>query len=184
GRAGRPCGDAERAPATGLRAAKKYQVFNGAIDCTLITVDPIAPPAREQAADASAPRAMPEGALMVANRLRKNLRNSRAWREREGIECFRAYDADIPEYAAAIDVYAGTSGVRWLHVQEYAAPADIPAALARTRLNNLLAAARDVFEVPHERVALKTRAVGKGGSKYARTRPDRGEFLVVREGDA
>ncbi|MDQ2701823.1 MAG: bifunctional 23S rRNA (guanine(2069)-N(7))-methyltransferase RlmK/23S rRNA (guanine(2445)-N(2))-methyltransferase RlmL [Pseudomonadota bacterium] len=179
------CGDAELARATGLRAAKKYQVFNGAIECTLITVDPVAPPAREQAANA-APREMPEGAQMVANRLRRNLRTLKAWREREGVECFRAYDADIPEYAAAIDVYteAGNQAQRWLHVQEYAAPADIPAALARTRLNNLLAAAREVFEVPRERVALKTRSIAKGGSKYARTQPHRGELLVVREGDA
>ncbi|MDG6348745.1 bifunctional 23S rRNA (guanine(2069)-N(7))-methyltransferase RlmK/23S rRNA (guanine(2445)-N(2))-methyltransferase RlmL, partial [Luteimonas sp. 8-5] len=179
------CGDAELARATGLRAAKKYQVFNGALECTLIAVDPVAPPERERAPDAQ-PREAPEGQQMVANRLRRNLRTLKAWREREGVECFRAYDADIPEYAAAIDVYteAGDDARRWLHVQEYAAPADVPAALARTRLNNLLAAAREVFDVPRERVALKTRAVGKGGSKYARTADRRGETIVVREGDA
>src|SRR3546814_10702106 len=80
------------------------------------------------------------------------------------------YDADIPEYAAAIDVYteAGNPAQRWLHVQEYAAPADVPAALARTRLNNLLAAAREIFEVPRERVALKTRSIAKGDRKSTR----------------
>ena len=183
------CGDAELARATGLRAAKKYQVFNGALECTLISVDPVAPPEREQRPGAE-PREVPEGQQMVANRLRRNLRTLKAWRERDDVECYRAYDADIPEYAAAIDVYTRADGApgdparRWLHVQEYAAPADVPVALARTRLNNLLAAAREVFDVPRERVALKTRSVGKGGSKYARSEPHRGELMVVREGDA
>lgn len=176
------CGDAELARATGLRAGKRYQVFNGAIECTLLVADPVAPPQRERSGDTT----LSEGAAMVANRLRKNLRTSKAWREREGVSCFRAYDADIPEYAAAIDVYAEADdpASSWLHVQEYAAPSEIPADVARRRLNELLAAAREVFGLPRERIALKTRSVGKGGSKYATGFERRGEFLVVREGDA
>ncbi|MFC7301437.1 bifunctional 23S rRNA (guanine(2069)-N(7))-methyltransferase RlmK/23S rRNA (guanine(2445)-N(2))-methyltransferase RlmL [Cognatiluteimonas weifangensis] len=177
------CGDPALARATGLRAAKKYQLFNGALECTLIVVDPVLPPARE---DADAPPPLSEGARMVANRLRRNLRKLKAWREREEVACYRAYDADLPEYAAAIDVYAEADDParQWLHVQEYAAPADIPEALARRRLGELLAAAREVFALPRERIALKTRAVGKGGSKYAGGFERRGEFLVVREGNA
>ena len=175
------CGDAELAHATGLRAKKKYQVFNGAIECTLIVVDPIAP---ARTVD-DAPATLGEGAQMVANRLRKNLRRLRAWRRQEDVTCFRAYDADLPEYAAAIDVYETDEAVprTFLHVQEYAAPASIPEDVQRRRLNELLAAAREVFEVPREQVALKTRARGKGGSKYGRF-DQRGEFLTVREGDA
>lgn len=178
------CGDEALARATGLRAARTYQVFNGAIECTLLVADPVAPPQRERAA--APPAVLSEGATMVANRLRRNLRATKAWREREGVACFRAYDADIPEYAAAVDVYAEADDPArlWLHVQEYAAPADIPEAVARRRLGDLLAAAREVFALPRERVALKTRAVGKGGSKYAGGFDRRGEFLVVREGDA
>ncbi|RNF81723.1 bifunctional 23S rRNA (guanine(2069)-N(7))-methyltransferase RlmK/23S rRNA (guanine(2445)-N(2))-methyltransferase RlmL [Montanilutibacter psychrotolerans] len=177
------CGDAELAHATGLRASKKYQLFNGAIECTLIVVDPIAPPQRERS-DEPMP-ALGEGAQMVANRLRKNLRKLKSWREREGIACYRAYDADLPEYAAAVDVYETDEAVprRYLHVQEYAAPAEIPEETQRRRLGELIAAAREVFEVPREQIALKTRAKGKGGSKYGRF-DQRGEFVVVREGDA
>jgi len=176
------CGDAELAYATGLRAAKKYQVFNGAIECTLIVVDPIAPPQRERGEQ---PQALSDGAQMVANRLRKNLRKLKSWRAREDVTCYRAYDADLPEYAAAIDVYTTDEAAprTFLHVQEYAAPADIPEADQRRRLNELLAAARDVFAVPREQIALKTRAKGKGGSKYGQF-DTRGEFVVVREGDA
>lgn len=178
------CGDADLAHSTGLRAAKKYQLFNGAIECTLITVDPVAPPQRERTAGEDAP-ALAEGAQMVANRLRKNLRKIKAWRQREAVTCFRAYDADLPEYSAAIDVYQTDEMAprTFLHVQEYAAPDDIPEPLQRRRLNELLAAAREVFEVPRDQVALKTRSRGKGGSKYGRF-DQRGEFLSVREGDA
>ena len=179
------CGDAELARATGLRAAKKYQLFNGAIECALITCDPVQPPVRERPAD-EAPRPLSEGAQMVANRLRKTHRAAKAWRAREGITCWRAYDADIPEYAAAVDVYTDeATGLRWLHVQEYAAPPEIPVDVARRRFQDLLAGAREAFEVPRERVAVKTRARGKGGSKYAESGASaRGDVFVVREGAA
>ncbi len=45
------------------------------------------------------------GAQMFANRLRKNLQRLDPWAEREHIDCFRVYDADMPEYAFAIDLY-------------------------------------------------------------------------------
>ncbi|GGZ61967.1 ribosomal RNA large subunit methyltransferase K/L [Lysobacter xinjiangensis] len=182
------CGDESLARATGLRAKKTYALFNGAIETVLLTVDPVAPPGRTVAADANgaAPvQALSPGAEMVANRLRKNLKRLKAWREREGVTCFRAYDADLPEYAAAIDVYATDEREprTFLHVQEYAAPADIPETDTRRRRNELLAAAREVFGVPRENVAVKTRERGKGGSKYGHF-DRRGEFVAVREGQA
>ena len=173
------CGDFELARATGLRANKRYQLFNGPIECSLIVCDPVAPPVRVDAA----PGELGDGAQMVANRIRKNLKGLRAWRDREGVDCFRAYDADIPEYACAVDVYTTVAGETWLHVQEYAAPAEIPEATTRKRLNELLAGVREVFAVPRDRVALKTRSTGKGGSKYGNL-DQRGEFLAVREGGA
>lgn len=176
------CGDATLAQATGLHAQKKYQLFNGALECSLIVCDPVRPASRDDA-----PRALSDGAQMLANRLRKNLRNLKSWRAREGVDCFRAYDADLPEYAAAIDVYteADDPDALWLHVQEYAAPAQIPEADVRRRFGEVLAAAREVFGVPRERVATKTRIRGKGGSKYSRAGSGAGgESFVVREGSA
>ncbi|WP_447936630.1 bifunctional 23S rRNA (guanine(2069)-N(7))-methyltransferase RlmK/23S rRNA (guanine(2445)-N(2))-methyltransferase RlmL [Thermomonas fusca] len=173
------CGDGELARATGLRAKKSYQLFNGAIECSLIAVDPIAPPQREGVEK----RALPEGAQMVANRLRKNLDKLARWRQQEQVSCFRAYDADIPEYACAVDVYTTIEGETWLHVQEYAAPAEIPEATTRKRLSDLLLAVREVFGLPREKVAVKTRSTGKGGSKYGHF-DHRGQFLTVEEGAA
>jgi 23S rRNA (guanine2445-N2)-methyltransferase / 23S rRNA (guanine2069-N7)-methyltransferase len=178
------CGSADLARATGLRAHKRYQMFNGALECSLIVCDPLQLPRRE----GDVGRALAPGAQMLANRLRKNLRASKAWRARELVGCYRVYDADLPEYAAAIDVYteADDPDSTWLHVQEYAAPKDIPEADVRRRFGEILVAAREVFGVPREHVATKVRARGRGGSKYAQAAdaPRQGGRIVVREGAA
>jgi 23S rRNA (guanine2445-N2)-methyltransferase / 23S rRNA (guanine2069-N7)-methyltransferase len=157
--------------ALGLRADKRYKLYNGAIECTLLNFD-IA------AADAPKPEPKPlsAGAQMVRNRIEKNFRHLRKRAEREGIECWRVYDSDLPEYAAAIDIYGDR-----LHIQEYAAPATIDENLARTRWRDLVRAAGEALGVPRERIALKQRARGKGGEKYGRLQ-ERGEFFEVREG--
>jgi 23S rRNA (guanine2445-N2)-methyltransferase / 23S rRNA (guanine2069-N7)-methyltransferase len=137
---------------------------------------------------------------MVANRLRKNVKRLGGWRKRQQITCYRVYDADLPEYAAAIDCYqaveareksvaregsvgALSKGRLLLHVQEYQAPKSIPEAVAEHRLDELLDAVRVAFDVSAEQIAVKTRAKGKGGSKYGRMAA-RGEFFLVREGAA
>src|SRR3546814_3000855 len=122
-------GDVALAHATGLRAAKKYQLFNGALECSLVVCDPVRPAVRDDAQ----PRALSEGAQMLANRLRKNLRNLKSWRAREGVECFRAYDADLPEYAAANDVHpeADAPDPPRRPAKEDAGPAPIPTAERR-----------------------------------------------------
>ncbi len=166
--------------ALGLRPDKHYVLFNGAIECRLARFDIRAPAVGDVAAPLSS------GAQMVANRLRKNLRHLRRTLSREGITCFRVYDADLPEYAAAIDVYQGTPEAggetqTWLHVQEYAAPDSVDKGAARTRWHELLRAAREVFDLPRERVVTKTRSRGKGGAKYGRLAAHEA-FLIVQEG--
>lgn len=40
-----------------------------------------------------------------ANRLKKNARLRRKWAKRSGVSCYRVYDADLPDYSAAIDLF-------------------------------------------------------------------------------
>jgi 23S rRNA (guanine2445-N2)-methyltransferase / 23S rRNA (guanine2069-N7)-methyltransferase len=172
--------------ALGLRPDKQYVLFNGAIECRLDVCE------IRESSPANASTALSPGAEMVANRIRKNLRNLRKELSRANITCFRAYDADLPEYAAAIDVYRGwpeesadigneAAAQTWLHVQEYAPPASVDVNAAKTRWRDLLNAARAATDVPRERLVIKTRTRGKGGSKYGRF-DARDEFLVVEEG--
>ena len=169
--------DDELGHALGLRAQKRYVLFNGALECRLLVFDLTASEPRERV-----DKPLSAGAESVANRITKNARHLRKRLAKEGIGCYRIYDADIPEYAAAVDVYTAVdSGQAWLHVQEYAPPRDIPEHVARDRMRDLVRATALALEVPRERIALKTRYKAKGGSKYGRM-AERGEFLVVEEG--
>ncbi|MGA1372835.1 MAG: bifunctional 23S rRNA (guanine(2069)-N(7))-methyltransferase RlmK/23S rRNA (guanine(2445)-N(2))-methyltransferase RlmL [Pseudomonadales bacterium] len=125
-----------------------------------------------------------DGARMVANRLRKNVRRLAPWRRRTGVTCYRLYDADLPEYAAAIDVYETLPPESRLlvHVQEYQAPRHIPEETSARRFAEILDAVRAALPVAAGDLAVKTRARGKGGSKYGRL-DARGRFAAVREGE-
>jgi 23S rRNA (guanine2445-N2)-methyltransferase / 23S rRNA (guanine2069-N7)-methyltransferase len=187
-----PCRDwragfivADEAPgqAIGLRAEKRYALYNGAIACSLLRFAPVAEAPQRAPAE---PRELSAGAEMVANRLRKNLKKLGPWLKREGITCYRAYDADLPEYSAAIDVYTADDSAPvedrglWLHVQEYQAPREIPLETTRKRLSELVQAAMAVFELPRARVALKTRAPQTRTARYQK-QDARGHWLPVRE---
>jgi len=163
--------------AIGLSADKKYKLFNGALECVLLLFD-------IRAADGAVPhppKPLSPGAQMLKNRIEKNHRHLRKRAEREGIDCWRVYDADLPEYASAIDIYRTQAGEVYLHVQEYQAPATVEENLARTRLRETVRVAGETLGVPRERIALKTRQRGRGGEKYGRL-DQRGEFLEVGEG--
>lgn len=167
------CGDVELAHATGLRALKRYQLYNGSLECALLVCDPVF---QEKSTE---PRALSEGAVMAANRLRKNLKKLEPWAAREEITCFRAYDSDLPEYASAIDVYTTADKTRWLHVQESPPPDDIPERDVKRRRAELLAAAREAFDVPRERTVLDVPDLRK-----APPRQEAPPRLLVRENGA
>jgi len=117
---------------------------------------------------------------MFANRLRKNLRNIGGWARRNEVDCYRLYDADMPEYAFAVDVYRAPD--TWIVAQEYRAPASIPEERAAARRSTVLETLEGLLEVPAERVVFKTRHRHSGGSQYQRLATD-GDLHEVRERD-
>ncbi|MEN6431203.1 MAG: bifunctional 23S rRNA (guanine(2069)-N(7))-methyltransferase RlmK/23S rRNA (guanine(2445)-N(2))-methyltransferase RlmL [Coriobacteriales bacterium] len=167
------------ARATGLRSSSAYTLFNGAIEVKAYVFDVSPTIVRAPVRAAAAPPS--PGAEMVANRLRKNLRRLGRWARREGVTCFRVYDADLPEYAAAIDLYETVSGERYAHVAEYAPPRQIDPARAEQHLRELLGVIPDVLGVSPQHVAVKVRQRQRGRSQYERLEA-RGEFLEVAEG--
>ena len=116
---------------------------------------------------------------MFANRLRKNLQRLNSWAEREHIECFRVYDADMPEYAFAIDLY-GREG-RHAYVQEYAPPGTVNQESARERRREVLAVLPEVLQLPAARIHSRVRKPQKGTEQYEK-REDNAERHAVREG--
>jgi 23S rRNA (guanine2445-N2)-methyltransferase / 23S rRNA (guanine2069-N7)-methyltransferase len=117
-----------------------------------------------------------EGGQMFANRLQKNLKAMGKWVKREGIDCYRVYDADMPEYAMAIDLYHD-----WVHVQEYAAPKSIDPEKASARMFDALAAIPQALNVDKSRVVVKRRERQSGTKQYER-QAAQGKFNEVSEG--
>jgi len=167
----------------GLRAHKLHVLWNGAIECKLLHFDIQENQFVFERSPAErmlrhAPAELTPGASMFANRLRKNLKTLGKWARTEGLCCYRLYDADMPEYAVAIDLYEGAG--RWAHVQEYAAPKTIDPDKARERLREALSAIPAVLDMPVANIHLKVRERQKGKSQYERL-DQRGEFHEVRE---
>jgi len=179
-------GEPELGQQIGAEAARVHTVFNGAIECRLLRFTPGERKARREPTrgividDASI--AQGAGARMFANRLGKNLVRLGKLARREGVSCWRLYDADMPEYALAVDLYTGAGpdeGKRWLYVQEYAPPASIDPAAARRRREEALSVLPEVTGVPFADIRLRTRRPQKSG-QYER-RGASGEFHVVEE---
>lgn len=104
-----------------------------------------------------------------AARLFKVAKERRKWARREGVENYRVYDADLLDYAVAVDVYAGAgdaAGTAFLHVAEYAPPASVDPAKAQRRFDDVLAIAPVALGVRPDHVFAKTRRRDKGGSQY------------------
>jgi len=135
-----------------------------------------APPA--VAEPPAAPAAPGEGAAMFANRVRKNRKRLRSWRRRNGVTAYRVYDADMPEYAVAVDCYGDR-----VQVAEYAAPKGVDPRAAARRLEDVRAALPEALGVPGDRIVYKTRQRQRGSGQYRR-QDSRGDFFPVREGPA
>lgn len=163
----------------GVYAKRSHRVFNGTIECRLLRFDLNEASAQRPAEEVRADWSSRPGAQMFANRLRKNLQRLEPWAKREHIDCFRIYDADMPEYAFAIDVYG--RGARHVYVQEYAPPKTVNQESARERRREALAVLPEVLSVPPAHVHSRVRKPQKGAEQYEK-RESVAERHAVQEG--
>ena len=213
-RAGVFTGNPELGKQMGLRADKKYKFFNGTIASELLmfsinsdafvqsrveqddrfSKDDEKRAAAEQKVKAAAKEeqaaALSNGAQMLANRLQKNLKQLEKWASKNHISCYRLYDADMPEYAAAIDIYRGQTQPNrapqlYAHVQEYAAPKSVDEDRAAARFAEIEAAVPYALDIPIAHISYKQRRRNKGSSQYEKLneRPT-GDLFSVQEGQA
>jgi len=175
-------GNPPLAKAIGIYSKRSHTLFNGRIECRLLRFE-INPEDFQQprapAPDAAEVRARP-GAQMFANRLRKNFKSALDWSQRAAIDCFRIYDADMPEYAFAIDQYGDGAGNRWVVVQEYAPPRTVDVKAARQRRDEAFAVIPHELDIPSDRMFVRERRQQKQGTQYEKLARER-EFDVVRE---
>lgn len=157
-----------------IRPEKSTRVINGGLECRAyrfpITEDRIKAGSREQVGLSS-------GAQMVVNRLQKNHKKLRKWLDREKITCYRVYDADMPEYSVAVDIYND-----WAHVQEYQAPKSVDENKAQQRLFEVVSAIPTALNIPETNVVVKQRSRQSGKQQYEKVDQQNHEMIVEEYG--
>ncbi|WP_182405269.1 bifunctional 23S rRNA (guanine(2069)-N(7))-methyltransferase RlmK/23S rRNA (guanine(2445)-N(2))-methyltransferase RlmL [Psychrobacter sp. GP33] len=115
------------------------------------------------------------------NRLQKNLGRLKKQASKENVSNLRVYNADLPDFKVAIDLYGD-----YVHVQEYAPPKTIPPETAKKRFNLALMGIREVFGINREQIFIKTRARQSGNDQYSKqgNTEKRGKFYIAREDNA
>lgn len=177
-----------------LNRVSKKAVRNGPIECLLASFEIIdESPAQKSISDTrTSPSTISniregarESVTPLINRLHKNAKHLARWAKRNGVSCYRLYDADLPEYSFALDVYQSeiSSLRRWYHLQEYQAPKIIDADKAEARFELAKQAVRQVFEIDDTMLFCKTRKRQRGSQQYEK-QDNQGELFQVREGAA
>lgn len=188
-----------------LRYENKYKLYNGALECQLRTFEISAATAteinantsvsdtnKESSSSASASDESiqsPEKLVVVskehamkvapdfANRLTKNIKHLEKWAKREGLEAYRIYDSDIPNYNAAIDRYGD-----YIVMQEYAAPKSVPQNVAKQHLLDMMQVVIAVTGISGDHLVLKVRERKRGEAQYEKIDESKHTLMVSEYG--
>lgn len=109
----------------------------------------------------------------LANRLKKNARHLSKWARREGLNAYRLYDRDIPEFPYAIDRYDD-----WLHAQLFEGKRP----LTDTDIGAHLADMAEAMDIPLDKIVLKLRRRQRGTSQYEKLDLQGPSFNVTEYG--
>ncbi len=157
----------------GLRPSRKTVLFNGAIECRLLEIPIVGAPS----ADRQAPgwRRPSDKAEMFVNRVKKSRKKWERWAKRSDIDCYRLYDADIPEYDVAVDRYQSKAVV---HIYQRAHQAEDD--LANQRIQDVLITLPETLGISADDLVIKVRHRHDQGDQYTRLAHRECE-LIVRE---
>lgn len=151
---------------------KRYKFKNGPIDCVLNTyiLD------EKQVIESTHSTELNyEDSTAFANRLKKNKQGLKSWLKQHGITTYRLYDADIPQYNVAVDIYNDHAVI-----YEYAAPKDVNEEVSNKRLQDIIYLTGKQLDIPAEKIVVKVRKKQKGDSQY-RTISQQDQSMVVTE---
>lgn len=162
------------AKAIGLRAKKQYTIFNGQLECKLYCFTISADNEFKEGMHS----AIGPNAQMLLNRLEKNFSHLQKWARNNNISCYRVYDADLPEYAYAIDIYND-----YAVLQEYAAPASVPVHKAEKRSLEVMQVVPRALGIAVDKLVVKQRKQQKGTDQYQKLNQSQ-RTMVVNEGRA
>lgn len=172
----------------------KKSVNNGQIPCVFasfeITRQTPSPSGREQpeslpAIDSNDADSYDPESNALKNRLNKNDRHLSRWAKRTDVSCYRVYDADLPEFAFALDKYSNALNPQqaWFHLQEYQAPKTVDPDKAERRIKLARLVVKQVFGLGDNELFCKLRQRQRGKLQYEK-QDKQGELFQVREGTA
>lgn len=156
-----------------LRSHRQFKAKNGPLDCLQKNYQ-----ISERAASETEEIKFEQNAQVApdfANRLAKNIKKIEKWAKQQGIDAYRLYDADLPEYNLAVDRYGDH-----IVVQEYQAPKNIDEQKARQRLLDAVSATLYVTGVETNKLVLKVRQKQKGTNQYEKL-ANKGDYFYVNE---
>ena len=151
-----------------LRSEREFKAKNGPLDCVQ----------KNYLLAATPSEGIAEISPDFANRLRKNHKKLSKWAKQQGIDCYRVYDADLPEYNVAVDLYGDK-----VVIQEYAPPKTVDERKARQRLFDVITATMNVLALSSNQLVLKTRQRQKGKQQYEKL-AQKEDFFLVQEYNA
>ncbi|MFC1013729.1 bifunctional 23S rRNA (guanine(2069)-N(7))-methyltransferase RlmK/23S rRNA (guanine(2445)-N(2))-methyltransferase RlmL [Pasteurella multocida] len=163
-----------------LRSHRQFKAKNGPLDCVQKNyhISPRTTASEENTQNLpEIDRTLTSAQVAVdfANRLQKNSKKIEKWAKQQGINAYRLYDADLPEYNLAVDRYDDH-----IVVQEYAAPKNIDENKARQRLLDAVTATLQVTGVETNKLILKVRQKQKGTNQYEKL-ANKGDYSYVNE---
>ena len=162
-----------------LRSHRQFKAKNGPLDCVQKNyqiAERVEQSAVENALEFDRTSSVSSDvAVDFANRLQKNIKKIEKWAKQQGLDAYRLYDADLPEYNLAVDRYADH-----IVVQEYAAPKNIDENKARQRLLDAVNATLQVTGIETNKLILKVRQKQKGTNQYEKL-ANKGEYFYVNE---
>jgi 23S rRNA (guanine2445-N2)-methyltransferase / 23S rRNA (guanine2069-N7)-methyltransferase len=177
------CGDKELLSFVDMKPDRTNSLFNGPLDCQLAHYYVFTAEERQAMMEKSLQKKrerleqpLSPGAEMAYNRLKKNLVKIKPLMLAQGVTSYRIYDADMPEYSAAIDLYEG----KFIHLQEYAPPATIDPDAAIFRLQELIDATERATGIDRDVIFVKQRREQKGTDQYEKQGAT-GKFYIMRE---
>lgn len=170
----------------GLRAKKINKFWNGALDCVYLQFE-ITPEyfvdrkkADENDRRVALETLLEDGGDAFMNRLTKNYKHLAKWAKRQNIEAYRLYDADIPEFNVAIDLYNDQ-----IVIYEYEAPSTVDKKLSEVRFNKVVQLIPHVVDgITPKDIHIKQRAKQRGKRQYEKLSESEGELFPVKEGGA
>ena len=162
-----------------LRSHRQFKAKNGPLDCVQKNYQ-IAERTEQSAVENAlefdrTSSVTSDVAVDFANRLQKNIKKIEKWAKQQGLDAYRLYDADLPEYNLAVDRYADH-----IVVQEYAAPKNIDENKARQRLLDAVNATLQVTGIETNKLILKVRQKQKGTNQYEKL-ANKGKYFYVNE---